>query len=267
MSKWTPHGWVTVLGAGWPYSHWEGRNGIDFMKEAHARSWATLDQVFRKITLLECMGDALLEPSGSIGQEYSPQHLWRSLSAMQRQLWTKAAKPEHFARDGSRQGDVVLLETQMETYLKQQDKPQEDNQIQVWEDDLLEIPACAFVSNHKCHVHKSFEGGGQIMMHNPDDSVRYQLPASVTPGISYELKWRVCNVHLDQKPLTLQVNDGKEYSIHVPYTIGEWGWTTPITINDCGPGSLLTFWRKDKGFGLTLKEFTLTPCEPPEMRL
>jgi hypothetical protein len=263
MSKWTPNGWETVLGAGWLYSHWEGRNGIDFMNEAHARSWATLDQTYRKITLLECMGDACSEPPGSVGHEYSPKHLWRSLSAIQRKLWTNAATVDHFARDGSRQGDVVLLETQIETYLKRQDKPQEDNQIQVWEDGRLQIPACAFVTNTKCDVEKSFEGGGQIMMHNPDHSVTYKLPDSVsTQGLSYELKWRVCNVHLDQKPLTVKISNGKnqeqEHVITVPYTIGEWGWTTPIIIDDCGPGSELTFFRKDKGFGLTLKEFTLT---------
>jgi hypothetical protein len=272
MSKWTPNGWETVLGAGWPHSHWEGRNGIDFMNEAHARSWATtLDQTFRKITLLECMGDACSEPRGSVGQEYSPKHLWRSLSAIQRKLWTLAAKSEHFSRDGSRQGDVVLLETQIETYLKRQDRPQEDNKIQVWEDGSLQIPACAFVTNRKCDVVKSFEGGGQIMMHNPDHSVTYKLPDSVsTQGTSYELKWRVCNVHLDQNPLTVKMDDGKEHSITVPYTMGEWGWTTPITIDDCGPGSTLTFLRKDKGFGLTLKEFTLTSqqqSEEPEIRL
>jgi hypothetical protein len=48
-------------------------------------------------------------------------------------------------------------------------------------------------------------------------------------------------------------------SIVVPYTIGEWQWTDPITIHLSPGTTVLSFSREIPNFGLSIKDITCTP--------
>ena len=50
-------------------------------------------------------------------------------------------------------------------------------------------------------------------------------------------------------------------SIVVPYTVGEWQWTDPVTIHLSPGTNVLSFSRETPNFGLSIKDITCTPTE------
>jgi hypothetical protein len=270
-TRWTPTGWVTLLGAGWQKSNWEGRCGVDFKHEAHARSFASEDEYFTKVILPECLSVALGENRKPIRQHgnYSAKCLWYCIGAAQRQVFARQATEEHFARDGVTAGPV---KTQIEAYLEALEKKEEAEpkpQIEIinaGNNTQVVIPPAAFSGKQGVQKHRSFHGNGfQLMMAKEGSMVAYQLPESVEAG-DYQVVVKVCNVHLVQRRLRVKINDDdKEYEIDVPYTIGEWKTTAPVKIALGANGNKFTLKRKQGGdgpcFGLAIKEIVLTKCD------
>lgn len=50
-------------------------------------------------------------------------------------------------------------------------------------------------------------------------------------------------------------------SIVVPYTVGEWQWTDPVTIHLSPGTNVLGFSRETPNWGLSIKDITCTPIE------
>ena len=48
-------------------------------------------------------------------------------------------------------------------------------------------------------------------------------------------------------------------SIVVPYTVGEWQWTDPVTIHLSPGTNVLSFSRETPNFGLSIKDITCAP--------
>ena len=264
-TRWTPHadGWVTLLGAGWHKSNWEGRCGIDFRSEAHARCVASEEDYFLKVTLPESLAVALGENKKPIRQHgnYTSQSFWTCVGAAQRQLYSRAATAEHFARDGVSPAPV---KTQIEEYLEalEQKNGGAEPTIDVSESKIV-IPANAFASKHATQKHRSFgsDGGFQIMMQKDDSKVVYHLPKNGISSGDYNVTARVCNVHLEQRPLTIKIDGDAEYDVDVPYTVGEWKSTSTTQISLGANGAKIVLKRKDgdgRCFGLAIKEIVLT---------
>jgi hypothetical protein len=268
VSRWTPNeeGWDTLLGAGWPQSNWESKPGYIFRNEAHARAYQHKNEgaYYRKVVLLECMAEAYNE-HGLQGEKarYSDKFLWRSLVNVQRCVWSDSATEEHFKRGPGEDENGDSCPCSIEEYLAREDNPKEDNIVEALEDGTIRIPACASNTQTQVDVHKCFEGGGQIHLKAKNSEMEYTIPDTV-PDQDYELTCKICNVHLghEQDLLCVQVNKENVQEASIPYTVGEWGHTSPVQVH-LGKGDVLKFTRKcqdNKPFGLTMREILLKPC-------
>jgi hypothetical protein len=263
VSRWTPNGWVTLLGGGWGNSNWQNRRGPHFQIEAHSRSFQQdLEVYFNKITLLECMAEAYEEKSAPAEKAcFDPKFFWRSLVNAQSRLWSCQAKEEHFRRGpGEGMGEATCL---MREYLSRKDNPKDDNVVEVLEGGTFRIPACSFSKQKKVKPFKCFEGGGQIHFEEKASELEYVIPKHV-PKQEYEVICKICNVHLmhEQYQLCFEVNDENPQEAATPYTIGEWGYTKPVRVH-LGDGDVLKITRKGETedlFGLTMREIKLMPC-------
>ena len=140
------------------------------------------------------------------------------------------------------------------------------------------IPAASFVDPQKpsknVMILKSFKRDGDQLHLEHNGAVEYELPTSVVAGM-YEVSARVVNVHRNQKPLVVQVENSKSLDsdgfelihppqgqeLEVPYTSGYWQYTKSIRVDLGGQGGKLKFSRTDPCWGLSIKEFVLKPVE------
>jgi hypothetical protein len=166
----------------------------------------------------------------------------------------------------------------------------EQQEVSIQSDGTIIIPAASFVDPKKPSrnvlVMKSFLGGDQLHLEH-DGTVEYELPPSIPIGSTFALSVKVVNVHRDQKPLQVHIEnsldggndtgddpslnlenhdmDGFEM-IHLPqgkelevqYTKGVWEETKSIRV-DLSPGGLLKLSRKVPCWGLSIKEIVLRP--------
>lgn len=252
MTRYSTTGWVVRLGAAWPFCTWEGRWGPDFLLETEARKstdYATVDR-------LEWVANALGEPDlDAMKGIVNPDQLWRSLALMQK----KRLAANTSNRIVGRNEHAVLtpverlaskLALKKETVLR-------------LSDDRIIVPATACsdpkASSDKVMFVPSFLGGSQLHLRE-DGKVEYTLTG--LKGGSYQMELRVVTVHLKQQRLMLSIGDSTKpiQAIEVPYTVGEWSSTKPVKVELSEGTNLLRFTRSTPSNGLTVKDFTLTPC-------
>ena len=140
--------------------------------------------------------------------------------------------------------------------------------------------SCSEPRQSTAHVQftPSFLGGSQLH-HTEGDAFEHTI-ADLPEDRAGEhaLSLRLCNVHLKQQPLLLTVSVGGSagsntggmvegddvvdvLSIVVPYTVGEWQWTDPVTILLSPGTNVFSFSRETPNFGLSIKDVTCTPIE------
>ena len=184
MSRWTPtkDGWVTILGAGWDVSFWKERKGRPFRADAHSRAFlhGKEDEIFAKITMLECMAEVNGENRSKCEQHrFDPGSVWSSLVNAQRILLSKKATEESFYRGPLKGQDGKQFPSEIGEYLTRKDQPRHDNNIEVLNDGSVKIPACAFIQKNNCQPMKSFGSGAQIYMKN-ESFVEYTMPGTLS---------------------------------------------------------------------------------------
>jgi len=171
----------------------------------------------------------------------------------------------------------------------------EQQAISIQSDGTIIIPAASFVDPKKPSrnvlVMKSFLGGDQLHLEH-DGAVEYELPSSIPTGGTFALSVKVVNVHRDQKPLQVHIENSLECCdndddtgdnhhpslnlehhdmdgfemIHLPqgqelkvqYTKGVWEETKSIRV-DLNSGGRLKLSRKVPCWGLSIKEIVLRP--------
>lgn len=287
MHHWTPNGWVSVLGADWSYSWWEDRCGLDFLLETQARAIGGEDSYFDSVCYLEMigravMGESALDPMVVLP---NPSSFWCSLALMAKHILAK--KSQSIRRDAtSSLKSVSVISCGVNEPIRNiisqqlQAKGVKEN-ITINADGTIIIPAtsCSEPRQSTAHVQftPSFLGGSQLH-HTEGDAFEYtiaDLPEDRAG--SYDLSLRLCNVHLKQQPLFLTVSGGRSacrdtggmtnddvvdvQSIAVPYTVGEWQWTDPVTIHLSPGTNVLSFSRETPNFGLSIKDITCTPID------
>jgi hypothetical protein len=112
---------------------------------------------------------------------------------------------------------------------------------------------------------RCFEGGKQLLLgeNNAENAeVEYTLkPAHLVAGaVQYRLTIRVCTVHRNELPLELTVTSNRTtqvYSLPIPYTIGMWQYTEPVTISAQDKGAVLTLVRPSKKYTIAIRCFQL----------
>ena len=284
MHHWTPNGWIPVLGADWTYSWWEDRCGLDFLLETQARAIGE-DPYFDSVCCLQMIGSAVMGESAldSMVLLPNPSSFWCSLALMAKHILAKKSQSMRSVATSSLTSATSMscgVNEPIRNTISQQLQVKTDAKetITIQEDGTIIIPAtsCSEPRQSTAHVQftPSFLGGSQLH-HTEGDAFEYSISDLPEDRAgNYDLSLRLCNVHLKQQPLLLTVSGGRSavwdtggttndvvdvVSIVVPYTVGEWQWTDPVTIHLCSGTNALSFSREIPNFGLSIKDITCTP--------
>ena len=285
MHHWTPAGWIPVLGADWSYSWWEGRCGLDFLLETQARAFGE-DSYFDSVCCLEMIGRAVIgEPAlDAMAVLPSPSSFWCSLALMAKHILAKKSLAMKTAAAVTATSLPSIISCGVDEpnkniiHQRLQAKDEKEHII-IEADGKIIIPAtsCSEPRQSTAHVQftPSFLGGSQLH-HTEGDTFEYTITDLPDDRAGeYSLSLRLCNVHLKQQPLLLTVSCGGAstsgdetedqdvvdvLSISVPYTVGEWTWTGPVTIHLAPGTNVLSFSRETPNFGLSIKDIICTPA-------
>lgn len=251
LARWTPDGWIVNLGAGWGSRESNGvmqMTDADFVLETQVRkNPAGHEQALRA----QWVGDALGEAK-YVSMEPGSGGLWNVLSQFQKKLVVADTKPVTLAARGTELGEANLSAETMATALVKAEVSQDDIKIATSPDGVITIPAAACEGGNQ--LIKSFLGGQQMICAKP-----FQLDVSVPQSGKYQLSARVVTVR-DNPPLLLTLNEAAEgIEIPIPYSLGAWQRTPPVTIELKSGANTLAFTHQTRAFAL--KDLTLTPVK------
>jgi hypothetical protein len=251
LAHWTPDGWIVNLGAGWGSRESNGvmqMTDSDFVLETQVRKYPAGHE---KALRAQWVGDALAEPK-YVSMQPGSGGLWNVLSQFQKKLIVAEAKPVTLAARGTELGEANLSAETMATALVKAEVSQDDMKIATSPDGVITIPAAACEGGNQ--LVKSFLGGQQMICAKP-----FQFEISVPKAGKYQLSARIVTVR-DNPPLWLTLNKATEgIEIPIPYTLGAWQQTPPVTVELKQGGNILAFTNQARAFAL--KDLTLTPIK------
>lgn len=261
MARWTKDGWMTCLGAGFPYSWWENTKGNDFYLETQARAAVPSDRTYMEQVLrLEWFALFKKENYALVADGVpDPSAPYFSLSMLNRKLLCENNQKRK--REIDREVVSKLSLIRAADVLKEE--------IRLTGESQYIIPAVECSSPEKPTKDvlflKSFLGGQQLYIQGTA-VITYTLGAFLIPQkpTPYKLSCLVSTVHRGEKPLKVVVSSGKssqvEYDLEMPYTKGMWTETEPILIDLGGAGlenTTLSLNRQSNDFGIALKHLVL----------
>jgi hypothetical protein len=259
MSHWTPNGWTTCFGAHWRWNWWDGRRGLDFLLETQAREHP---KDYMKVLRAQWIGDALGEKKVD-GMRPGTGGFWHALALNQKRAIVAQAKPievEPTGADLAEANESTEAEKIMKTEIKETDK-----KIVTGRDGKITIPAvaCSTPRNNTAKIlfMKSFSGGMQMHYNRLGNQEAFEYVFEVAKPGKYAISGRVVTVNRDQHLLMTPNNAGSAIDIVLPYTVGMWGQTKPVEITLLQGTNTLSFTRQAPNYGLTIKDFTLTPLK------
>ncbi len=259
MSHWTPNGWTTCFGAHWRWNWWDGRRGLDFLLETQARGHAN---DYMKVLRTQWVGDALGEKKVD-GMRPGTGGFWHALALNQKRAIVAQAKPVEVALTGAdlaEANESTKAEKIMNARIEEADK-----KVVTGRDGTITIPAvaCSSPRNNTAKIlfMKSFSGGMQLHYNRLGNPEAFEYAFEVARGGKYELTARVVTVSRDQHLLLTPNNTKSAIDIALPYTVGTWAETRPVEITLIHGTNTLRFTREAPNYGLTIKEFKLTPLK------
>lgn len=263
MSRWTPDGWVVVLGAWWG-SAWNGpQGGLDFLLDSQAREFEDEYQLVRRA---QWIGDAYGEEKVSIahGKFGIGGGFWDGLAFVKKQLIVRKAEVEALELVGGMKlgesdeliGDEVGKEIEIpETY----------KEIKAADDGAITIPAVACYSPRKSSDRvlflKSWEEGFQLhysRLGQRPELFKYRI--EVPADGEYELTADVATVSLGIEVL-VRVNRDEPAPFAIPYTKGFWETSKPIRINLSEGANTISVTARTPNRGVSIRSWQLKPVK------
>jgi len=259
------------------YTNWAGRCGTHFELETKARKilgdelyrqkimrlqWVAIlrNQVKDNLVLLNQPKDNLVYMECLP----SPNSPWLSLALIHSQILTEGP-PATTNQCSLDQGPTGEIKNKIQALIDA--KPTAET---ISRDDagVIHIPATC-TSNPKGQTKqvlflKSFGGGQQLMLSNV--TIEYTIPKDVFTAScdKYNISFRLCTVHRIEDALIIKIRcDDKpatEISVDIPYTMGMWKETEPVTIETHGASTvILSCTRKSSKFSIAIREVKLSP--------
>ena len=257
MSRWTPDGWTTVLGAHWTHNRWRGRCGLDFVLETKAREQT---EDYLKVLRSEWLGAAFGEDKVQ-GMSYGVGGgVWNALAFYKKLAIVKEAQIVELSATGEE-----LAESNVEAVdekIVQIELTEADKTIVIDKEGAITIPVAASSSpesTEKVRYMKSVDGGVQLhynLAGSRPELLKYTVEVPVAG--KYVLQAKVVTVTLNGGFL-LRLNRRTMVDVEVPYTLGEWKDTQAVTIDLKEGRNTLQFTVRPPNKGLTIKNFKLTP--------
>lgn len=254
MTRWTPYGWSAALGVSFSGSFWDS--------DTPDRMWARvfrLDQMARKnpeeyLAALRCgwIGDALGQ--GKVdGMVSGTGGFWHALALNQKRAIATDAWPDYEGTRVPWTEDAFALAKEYPRRAEESSPivsvaiGEEDRRIEVSESGVVTIPAAACVSpatdTGKILFMKSRLGGLQLHYSRKGSPESFEYEVTVPEGGDYTLAAKVVTINRSQS-LQLRVNAKDEpIDLPLPYTVGRWEDSQPITISLAEGKNTLSFTR------------------------
>jgi len=261
LVRWTPDGWVPVLGAGWgsgwtktPYDR-----DLDFLATTQARA---MGEPYLAVKRAHWVGD-LMDERRSYGllNQKQPPEFWNGVA-----LYTQRgliAQSKTLGAVGEELGEanvsdvVYTIETAEVT--------DADREIRVNDRGVIIVPAAATSepkgSSGRIIFTPSVLGGLQMHYKRTGRKTDFEYKIDAPEAGPYALIAKVVTPSWQQN-LVLSINSkDNAATIPLPHTVGMWDYTKPIVVELKKGRNDLRFSHKadgqDKGF--TIKEFQLAP--------
>lgn len=250
VSHWTPKGWVVNLGAGFDHSWWDKddapRSGSDFLLETQAREHgAEYVKVLRARWASSALGEQAFNDRKKIAGGF----------------WSSIANYQTFALAGK----SVTLGPLGKELAEANEKKEKLEQVAAAESDRklttspagIVIPAVAHEKPSGSFATMKSHGGGQQL--HCKGGYQSQLVFEAPQAGSYTLTARVATYTDGQKFLLSPAGSKTPVEAALPFTIGLWQQTQPVTLTLEKGRNVLTISLPKDSRGVTVKHFTLTP--------
>lgn len=263
MSRWTPDGWVVVLGAWWG-SAWNGpQGGLDFLLDSQAREFEEEYQLVRRA---QWIGDAFGEENVSIAHRKFGigGGFWDGLAFVKKQLVVKKAEVDPLELvGGMKLGESDELIGDEEG--KEIEIPDADKEIRIAGDGTITLPAVACYSPRKSSDRvlflKSWDEGYQLhysRLGQRPELFKYRI--EVPADGEYELTAEVATVSLNLEVL-IRVNRDEPAPFAIPYTKGFWKTSEPMKVKLSEGRNTISVTARTPNRGVSIKRWQLKPVK------
>lgn len=258
LAHWTPEGWVICLGAGWG-SGWTKtryKDDMDFLATTQARE---AGEAYLKIKRAQWIGDVLGEKRVFGLNDNSTPDFWYGVSLYLQKDVIKNAKT--LAAVGTDIGEAN--ETKEKVEIAKVEMTAKDREISVDSKGVITIPAAATTkptkSTGKILFLDSVLGGKQLHYSRTGGHQTFEYHFEAPEAGPYELTARVVTPSWRQNILLVANGSQKPIDIPLPFTVGMWETTKPVTVELKKGKNHFLFKREGGVKGITIKDFTLTP--------
>lgn len=270
MNHWTPDGWVVCFGAWWSHNWCGPWGGLDFLLESQAREYP---EEYIKVLRAQWVGDVLEEQDVSIRHYGKGGGPWNALAFYKKAATVADAEAkalqEELAALSAEEATVLLGETDQPPD-EQDANPMieispEEKAIVTDGDGTIKVPAVACVkpetSTDRILFMKNLEDEAQIhygRLGKRPELLKYYV--EVPQAGKYEFTAHVVTVARQQNML-MRLNRRTLLDIDLPFSLGMWEDTKPVTIDLREGRNTLMLTCKTPNRGVTLKHFKLTPVQ------
>ncbi len=260
LVHWTPDGWVVCLGAnwGWGWTHTIYGKDVDFLAATQARA---LGNDFGRVLRARWIGRALGEKP-TYGLEGEPPQFWHAVALYLQRAMIEAAGAKALGAVGQ---EVAEADAVKEDHVNTANTvPEGVRKVRLEKDGTIVIPAVACSrpaqGTGKVRFLKTLEGGYVLHYSRAGNPEPFEYVLDIPQAGRYQLRAAVVTPSWKQH-LTLTVNGaGEARDIPLPFTVGMWGVSDPVTIELAKGRNVLQFTRNHENLrGVTIREFTLTP--------
>lgn len=248
VGHWTPKGWVVNLGAGFGSSWWDkedvSMSGNHFILETQSRAHA---DEFIKVLRAQWISRILGEPAYNDRRKVAGG-FWSRVGLYQMRILASTAQTL------GPLGQELAEANDRNQQVRSEAVSSADKEVRI-ENGVMIIPAVANgKSSGKSAAMKSFGDGMQLHMLG---GYKTEYVIDVPQDGKYQIIGNVATVQTGQKFLISASGGPQPVEIDVPYTLGMWEYTTPVTLDLKQGQNTIHVELKAGSRGVTVKNFML----------
>jgi hypothetical protein len=266
LTHWTPDGWVICLGGGWGVGWINDVGGgrlkdLDFLAMTQARMTG---EPYMQVLRAQWIGDVMGE-ARTFGFLTGDPAFWNGVALYTQRKIIRDANARTLAAVGEELGEAN--ESDVEYAFEAAPVTEADRKIQVNNSGVITIPAAACTepteSTVKIIFMPSVLGGLQLHYGRNGDPQDFEYTFDAPKAGKYALTARVVTPSWQQHLLVAVNGAEKPVDIALPFTVGMWETTEPVTVELREGQNVLRFSHSSDGYakGFTIKEFILKPIK------
>ncbi len=248
VGHWTPKGWVVVLGAGFGSSWWDRdetpMSGNHFLLETQARNHTEdYQKVLRAQWISRILGEQAYNDRRKVAGGF-----WSRVGLYQQRILASTAETL------GPLGQELAEANEREQQVRSEAVAAADKEVRA-ENGRIIIPAVAHSkSSGKAAAMKSFGDGMQLHMLG---GFKAEYVVDVPQDGKYQIHGKIATLQKGQQLVISANGDSQTQQIDVPYTIGMWEQTPPVTLDLKAGENTIHIELKAGSRGVTVKDFVL----------